>query len=351
MYVFTFLLYERCKGDIMQNGCPSCGRLLEGYFEKCPHCGYDLTGLHKIVDKYEEERQANIPRYAGFIQRTVANQLDILFIILIFTILLFIMCKLFNFNFWSMFSLSFWHNHFSLLFVMVFCIVIFYFFYCVFCQYSKNLATYGERVVGIKVVDAEGLPLNYLEVFKHNLFRIFNILTFGIGYFIIIFNKQKQALSDILSHTYVCNVETNDNELYYANAFSRFIAYIIDCVLIYLFCYGVQLLFPMLFATPYNFGEISNILYLIVFILFFIILLFYFPFMESRYGASFGKIIMKIKVSDYNGDNIGFWHSFFRMIFISFEFTIFVFGTLICFTSPKKQTLKDMLTKTVVIKK
>lgn len=331
----------------MQSGCPNCGRLLEGHFEKCPHCNYDLTDLHKMIDKFEEERKLKIPKYAGFIQRTVAKEFDLLLITVLFII---IFCFCLKFNFKLIFNYNFWHNYPYLLIIAILCIIIFYFFYCVFCHYSKNLATYGERIVGIKVVDAKGLPLSYKEAFKHNLYKIINILTLGIGYLFIIFSKNKQSLSNMLTHTYVINEKIENNELYYANVISRFIAYIIDIALLWLFANITLFLIPSYVISAFNLGPLLKIWYICFLIIVLVILFFYFPFMESRKGATFGKMAMNIKVADYNGEKISFIKSLTR-IFISILENIIIFGTIICLVSPKKQTLKDMITKTVVIQK
>lgn len=317
----------------MQNGCPSCGRLLEGYFEKCPHCGYDLISLHKMVDKYEKEREKkqkrkeNASKYAGFIQRVVANWIDFWFVALAFLAIFIVVIVVFRLDF----SYAFCLNDYSRLFVMLLYYIILYFFYCVFCHYSKSGATIGEKIVGIRVVDEKCLPLGYIEVITHNLFRIFNILTLGIGALFIIFTKDKQALSDIMSHTYVVNVYSDDDEyLYYASILSRFFANLIDIAFILLAAFLVGRFFLLLFCLA---------------------IIVCWCLMESRWGGTIGKLIMNIKITDYNGDNIGFGRSLVRNLAILLELFVLIFGTIICFTSPRKQTLKDMLTKTVVIQK
>jgi uncharacterized RDD family membrane protein YckC len=83
-----------------------------------------------------------------------------------------------------------------------------------------------------------------------------------------------------------------------------------------------------------------------------VVIILYFSFSESsKFKATIGKRIFKIKVVDFTGDRIGFWKAFQRNVckfIISYPF--FFFGFFFAIWTKKKQTLHDLLANTVVIK-
>ena len=70
--------------------------------------------------------------------------------------------------------------------------------------------------------------------------------------------------------------------------------------------------------------------------------------MESRGGATFGKKILDIKVVNLEGETISFWKSFVRVIAMMIE-TLIPLSKIVSFVMPRRQTLKDVMTKTIVI--
>jgi len=333
----------------MERGCPSCGRIIDSDAKKCPYCNYDLTQLNKLFKHYKSETEIKIPKYAGFIKRMAANSIDMLLFFTIFTIiegiyLYFIMPDLFtNFSLSNLTALDVLK-----MLIPYICMPIVYFLYCVFMQSSKLMGTLGERFVGIEVVDDLNSPLTFGLAFKRNFLRILNVITLGIGSLMIIFTKNKQSLNDIASHTFVLNHITNENYngFSYAHLFVRFLAFIIDIVVLY----AIYLLFGYLndFVAGLH-TEVRSTILNILPIMMIIIMVFYFPYTEARSGASIGKTIMKLRVKTLSGDKPKFFRSLFRFIAFLIELLILPFGTLLAFVTPRKQTFKDLLSKTVVV--
>lgn len=336
----------------MERGCPSCGRMIDASSKRCPYCNYDLTELNSLFKHYESEADVKIPKYAGFIKRMAANSIDWLLMFVIFTIiegiyLYFVMPSVYT-NF-ILESLTI--NDVFIMAIPYVCMPIIYFFYCVFMQCSKKMGTLGEAFVGIEVVDDLESPLTFGLAFKRNFLRILNVITLGIGTLMIIFTKNKQSLSDIASHTFVLNRLTNENYggFGYAHLFRRCLAFVIDIALLY----GIYILFGYL--NDYIAGlhiEVRTQLLQVSSILMFIIMLLYFPYTESRRGgASLGKIIMKIRVRTLNDEKLSLFRSLFRFISLFIELLILPFGTLLAFVTPRKQTFKDLISKTIVVNK
>lgn len=329
----------------MERGCPNCGRMVDASSKRCPYCNYDLTKLNGFFKQYEEELNIVIPKYAGFIKRMAANGIDMLFLSILFVVVegIYLYFVVPSFGDFSLSGLTV--NDFFIIIIPYLFLPIIYFLYCVFMQCSKSMATLGERFVGIEVVDDLESPMTFGLSFKRNFLRILNVLTLGIGTLMIIFTKKKQSLGDMASHTFVLNRVTDEkyNGFSYAHLFVRFVAFIIDVVILY----AIYYLFGYLFDGWDT--EIGSTILEILPIIMVVIIVFYFPYMECRSGASIGKSIMKLKVVKMDGEKPGFFRCLFRFISCFLELLILPFGTLLAFVMPRKQTFKDLLTKTFVV--
>ncbi|GIO86809.1 RDD family protein [Paenibacillus faecis] len=70
---------------------------------------------------------------------------------------------------------------------------------------SKYQATLGKMLLGIVVVNRNYERLTYGKALVRYLGRLLSALTFGIGYIMAAFTKNKQALHDLVADTYVLN--------------------------------------------------------------------------------------------------------------------------------------------------
>jgi uncharacterized RDD family membrane protein YckC len=90
--------------------------------------------------------------------------------------------------------------------------------------------------------------------------------------------------------------------------------------------------------------------------MFFTTWLYYALFESSTAGATPGKMLFKITVTDFDGDNISFWRASKRtlwkhlMFMISF-LIIPIYAFLLAALSDQKQALHDVFAKTLVVKK
>ena len=340
----------------MEKGCPSCGRMIDAELNKCPYCNYDFTELNKMFNQYEEQKEIHVPKYAGFIRRTVANGFDYFVWTLVFLIITgvyayFRMPELFaEFSFPTIIdTFSNKPEKIIELCIPFFFMPIVYFFYCVFTQSSKKMGTWGQRIVGIEVADEDDVPIGFKQSFVRNIARLLNVVTLGIGYLMIIFTKRKQSLSDIVSKTCVTNHVTDEkyNDFQYAGGFTRFLAFVID--LVFLLLIFICMLFVLTFVAKYQLPN-SDIILLIIKITFVLIIVLYFPYLESTRGLTLGKKMFGLKVQNLYGENISFFKSILRIICLVIECFVSM-GAFLCFVTPRKQTFKDVMTKTVVINK
>ncbi|OGY07789.1 MAG: hypothetical protein A2782_01450 [Candidatus Blackburnbacteria bacterium RIFCSPHIGHO2_01_FULL_43_15b] len=72
---------------------------------------------------------------------------------------------------------------------------------------SKTTQTLGKKVMGIRVVDAQGKTPNMLTFFLREVVgKLVSGIILGIGYLIVLWDGRKQALHDKIASTYVVRV-------------------------------------------------------------------------------------------------------------------------------------------------
>jgi len=146
-----------------------------------------------------------------------------------------------------------------------------------------------------------------------------------------------------------------ETSIKYARLWQRLAAYFID-----VFCLG---LFPVLLLLPalmpvidYETVSMRQAITKIVwgllnpYIVLFFVHWFYFSLMESsKYGATLGKILVGIKVSDQKQQTISFRQANLRYFYKMISHLSLGIGFVWAFGNPKKQSLHDKWAKTVVI--
>jgi uncharacterized RDD family membrane protein YckC len=75
--------------------------------------------------------------------------------------------------------------------------------YHIVMESSAKQATYGKRLLKIKVCDMQGEPLGLAKSTGRNLAKIFSVLPLFIGYMFSFFNSKQQCLHDMIAGTLV----------------------------------------------------------------------------------------------------------------------------------------------------
>ncbi len=314
---------------IMQKGCPKCGRMLETNVKICPYCGYNFDEINVFFHKTNEKNYILNEKYAGFIKRLIAGLLDQIIIILVSLIVIPLKIH-------------------STVFIVLFYLVI-YILYNSLCERSSWRGSLGKKILEIEVTDENENPETFLIALKRNIYKIFNVITLGVGFMMSAVSPAKQALNDKLAHTYVINkliMKTEDN-LSYASPFKRLLSFFIDVFVIYILCYIVNYAFVQFSNAKDIQMQFSNILNCTNYIICLTLILFYFPFAESTSGATIGKRIFHLKLTNLNGEKMNFIKSFVRQYFLILDCVCL--GFLLALITEKKQTVKDKIMKTVVI--
>ena len=75
--------------------------------------------------------------------------------------------------------------------------------YFSFMESSKYQASIGKIVLGLKVTDVNGSPLDFTKALVRNLCKILSSMILLIGYLMAAFTEKKQALHDMIAGTLV----------------------------------------------------------------------------------------------------------------------------------------------------
>ncbi len=154
----------------------------------------------------------------------------------------------------------------------------------------------------------------------------------------------------------------------YAGFWLRFVALIIDAIVIY--CAQAFLIVPILALVGINFAsnianadsmsqsELAGSIFSfiaalsgLIFLLYAILILYYSLMESSKYQATLGKMALGLKVTDMNGSKLDFGKAFVRNLCKIISSFIFYIGYLLAAFTEKKQALHDMIASTLVVKK
>lgn len=317
----------------MNKGCPKCGRMIEQKYEICPHCNYDFKEMEKFFKNIEEERFKE-KKYAGFIKRLVAGVID-LYITLIISVPLFI-------------KINEEVTKDNIMFLLIISYAI-YVIYSALLERTKLRGSLGKQITKIEVTDEYENPVTLPKAFIRNASKIFNILTLGIGFLICAVTPYKQTLGDKIAKTYVLNKIKfkEEKQINTAPTYKRVIAFTIDilyiALLIVIEYYAIKYTSNMIsLSSKYIIYE--KVLYKLIAI---IIITIYFPYNESKNGKTKGKELLKISITNLEEEKISFSIAMIRYILIILD--IITLGFLLSITNEKKQTLKDIITKTIIV--
>lgn len=84
--------------------------------------------------------------------------------------------------------------------------------YFAYLESSEWQATVGKRVLGMRVVDADGYRLSGLHALGRYVSAAVNWLLLGFGYLVVAFHPEKRGLHDLIAQTRVVLEDPNDTQ-------------------------------------------------------------------------------------------------------------------------------------------
>lgn len=141
-------------------------------------------------------------------------------------------------------------------------------------------------------------------------------------------------------------VMKNPRAMEYQGILIRLVSLVIDSIILGIIALalvivtGIQFVSSATSPTPWTFN-----------ILFFLIYIGYYTYLEGTRGQTVGKMVTKIKVVREEGGEIDISTAFIRNILrIVDGLFVYLVGAILIWRSSKKQRLGDMIAKTVVVR-
>ena len=137
-----------------------------------------------------------------------------------------------------------------------------------------------------------------------------------------------------------------------ANYWDRFLAFLIDFVIVFLFCYLMIWLLSVALPETWWIQNEQFAYTLIASVPVFLFLLYHFVSEALADGQTWGKKVMKIKVLRLDNSGSGLSDHLLRSLFylVDWLFSFGILATLMINTSEKRQRLGDMTANTAVVK-
>jgi uncharacterized RDD family membrane protein YckC len=154
----------------------------------------------------------------------------------------------------------------------------------------------------------------------------------------------------------------HDNELILASIRKRFVAFLIDWIVLIIIYFGVIILFALfdmniskinvhgIFEVELEMDNTPS--YVITFMKFLLGLLPVFYFVISFYfwnGRTLGKYFLRIRVLSLYHEHIGLWHCIERSLGYFASALEFGFGYIQAYWNPNRMSLHDKIGETIVI--
>ena len=153
------------------------------------------------------------------------------------------------------------------------------------------------------------------------------------------------------------NALSQSNPQMYAGFWCRFLASVIDCVVVGFPGFFISLLAWRVFSGPTSATQDQSSLEFIRLIVggvFFVVFLgqwLYFALMESSSKqGTIGKLILKIRVTDLASNRISFGRASLRYFSKYISYIIFFIGYLMAGFTQRKQALHDIVAETLVLR-
>ncbi len=185
--------------------CPRCGVFNTEDSKFCKNCGLALS----IGSFIAPEKQ----KYAGFWIRVMSSVIDIFVFLILITVSRFSMGIIIGFFISTFFGIkpetvkeSTWNEILLTITVISLFIVFFVGIFYEIWMHVRFGQTIGKMLSGIKVFTTRDGPVTYKLSFLRCLGKFINVLTLGIGFLFVLFNKEKRGLHDLIATTKVIHI-------------------------------------------------------------------------------------------------------------------------------------------------
>jgi|LSQX01.2.fsa_nt_gb uncharacterized RDD family membrane protein YckC len=168
--------------------------------------GFGVEGMRNIYHVKTPENVTLEFELAGVGTRGIAVIIDTLFQYLILLVVLFISYLILDDDYINMMYSEENTVYIVLAILLIFIVQVGYF---LLSEFFTKGSTLGKKIVGLKVIMANGEPISFTASLVRNLLRIGDMLPgiYGVGIFAVVLNKRYMRIGDLAANTVVVKVK------------------------------------------------------------------------------------------------------------------------------------------------
>lgn len=191
---------------VLDQACASCGSVRQAYGRYCLFCGDVLSEpTVKVVVSGESATPSQPPgnpssapiEYGGFWRRTWAGTIDVALEAAVAGVITFLAIDPLLNRVGQMLGYERWMSKMAAGFAYILVLSIGAWLYCAFSESSPREATIGKRIMGLRVVNADGSRISFGEATVRHFMKFLSLFTAGVGFMMAGWTKRHQALHDI----------------------------------------------------------------------------------------------------------------------------------------------------------
>jgi len=191
---------------VLDQVCASCGSTRQAYGRYCLFCGDVLSEpTVKVVVSAESAtpgQPAGNPspapiEYGGFWRRTWAGTIDVALEASVAGVITYLAIDPLLNRVGQMLSYERWMSKMAAGFAYILVLSIGAWLYCAFSESSPRQATIGKRIMGLRVMNADGSRISFGEATVRHFMKFLSLFTAGVGFMMAGWTKRHQALHDI----------------------------------------------------------------------------------------------------------------------------------------------------------
>ncbi len=190
---------------VLEHVCASCGSTRQAYGRYCLFCGDVLSEpTSKVVVSAESATPSQAPgnlssapiEYGGFWRRTWAGTIDVALEATVALVVTYAVDKVLG-RIGQALGYERWMSKMAAGFAYILVLSIGAWLYCAFSESSPRQATIGKRIMGLRVVNADGSRISFGEATVRHFMKFLSLFTAGVGFMMAGWTKRHQALHDI----------------------------------------------------------------------------------------------------------------------------------------------------------
>jgi uncharacterized RDD family membrane protein YckC len=191
--------------SVLDQVCASCGSARQAYGRYCLFCGDVLAEPTEQAQVFQPAKAVNQPanplpavvEYGGFWRRTWAGTIDVLLEAVVAFVVTYYVIDWVLDRTGQLLGYERWMSKMAAGMAYILVLAIGAWLYSAFAESSSRRATIGKRIMGLRVVTADGGKVSFGQATVRHFMKFLSLFSAGVGFMMAGWTKRHQALHDI----------------------------------------------------------------------------------------------------------------------------------------------------------